>query len=838
MAEIEINPQFEQVLNFINRTSQTVFLTGKAGTGKTTLLRYIRENTYKQMAVCAPTGVAAINAGGTTIHSFFQFPFAPFIPRLKENGEIDPSAGNLPTLKYNSQRLSIFRNLELLVIDEISMVRADLLDQIDITLRHTRKKWQLPFGGVQLLLIGDMHQLPPVVQNEEWRLLSGSYPSLYFFDSLVIRKNPPVYIELQKIYRQSDHTFIELLNKVRHDEMDEATLERLNSHYKGSLSQQDYAENITLTTHNRKADEINARNMDELPGKLFLFRAEIKGQFSEKSYPAAENLELKKGARVMFLKNNAEKNYYNGKIGIVTYIDDEKLKVKCEEDKKEIEVVKEIWTNVSYKLDKATKHIDEDVLGTFMQYPLRPAWAITIHKSQGLTFDKLIIDAAEAFSAGQVYVALSRCRSLDGLTLSSRIGKESLFNDNKILGFASGRQDEAQLNTILESARSGYIKNILLSLFDLTELSDSRKELAGLMQLHSMKVDKAGREWAQRVYEKTDQLQAVALKFRQQLLSLAEATGGSESDKTLQERVSKASVYFMAAFDELLAHFKKMTLRSESKEAATDLNELLQPMFELIFTKRELLAGCTRGFELDTYVKNKLAIRYPATRINVYATASNSKVAADVKHPALYRELLFVRDAICNEDHKPIYLVANAKTLTALANFLPENEEQLLTIPGFGKAKAEDFGERFLEVIRAYKSEHNISTEFEFKPSRKKKEKLRKSEEENEEPVAKTPGKTREISFQMLMAGKTPAEIAKERGFTEGTILGHFAPYISSGELDVDRFVPKEKQAVIVKALDDFTAENGLGSIKTTLPEDITYSDIKLVQAALKARVN
>ncbi|MCE3259777.1 MAG: helicase [Bacteroidetes bacterium] len=270
MSTIEINLQFEQVLSFVNQTNQLIFLTGKAGTGKTTLLKYIKQNTYKQISVVAPTGVAAINAGGTTIHSFFQFPFTPFLPSLKESGELNSSRTNLPTLKYSSQRLSIFRNLELLVIDEISMVRADLLDQIDVTLRQTRKKWHLPFGGVQVMLIGDMYQLPPVVQQEEWKILNEVYPSPYFFDSLVIRNNPPVFIELTKIYRQNESVFIDLLNKVRNNTMDLDALELLNSHYKQDITKEDYRDNITLTTHNRKADEINQRSLDDLPGKELL----------------------------------------------------------------------------------------------------------------------------------------------------------------------------------------------------------------------------------------------------------------------------------------------------------------------------------------------------------------------------------------------------------------------------------------------------------------------------------------------------------------------------------------------------------------------------------------
>ena len=426
---MELNPISKQVLDFVNETNQTLFLTGKAGTGKTTLLKYIREHTHKQYAVVAPTGVAAINAGGTTIHSFFQFPFTPFLPQLMADGTTKISKENLPVLKYNSQRLAIFRQLELLVIDEVSMVRADLLDQIDQTLRYTRRRLSQPFGGVQVLLIGDMYQLPPVVQNEEWQLLSKIYASPFFFDSLVMKQFPPAYIELEKIYRQSDEVFISLLNKVRNNQMDQEALAALNAHYKASISDDIQKENITLTTHNRKADEINQRNLAAIKAPEFIFKAVVEGVFPEKSYPVEPELRLRVGAKVMFLKNNTEKNYFNGKIGEVTFLEKDKIKVKCEDSANEIEVPREKWTNVSYSVDKKSGHLSEDVLGTFDHFPLRLAWAITIHKSQGLTFDKLIIDAKEAFSAGQVYVALSRCKSLEGLILSSKIDAGSLSND-------------------------------------------------------------------------------------------------------------------------------------------------------------------------------------------------------------------------------------------------------------------------------------------------------------------------------------------------------------------------------------------------------------------------
>ena len=827
MSTIEISPQFEQVLNFVNRTNQSIFLTGKAGTGKTTLLKYIKENTFKQISVVAPTGVAAINAGGSTIHSFFQFPFTPFLPMMKESGELDASK-NLAVLKYNAQRLAIFRNLELLVIDEISMVRADLLDQIDVTLRQTRKKWHLPFGGVQVLLIGDMYQLPPVVQHEEWKLLSEVYRSPFFFESLVMRNNPPVYIELDKIYRQSEQIFIQLLNKVRNNKLDLESLNLLNSHYKANITREDYHNNITLTTHNRKADEINTRNLNDLPGKEYRFKAKTDGTFSDKNYPADEELVLKKGTRVMFLKNNTEKNYYNGKIGIVSFIDNELIKVKCEEDKFEIEVGKETWTNVSYKLDKATKHIDEEILGTYTQYPLRLAWAITIHKSQGLTFDKLIIDAAESFSAGQVYVALSRCRSLSGLTLSSKINHQSLLNDTNILNFAATKPDNEKVNTMFTSGQHSFIKTLLTGLFDFSEQLQNRQDLAGILQLYKGRLAASGLDWANSFILRIDALYDVSNRFKYQLSNLIESALNIETDANLQARIKQASVYFELELKKTLDDLKSCTLSTESKEAATELNQLLQALFDAFFQKHVLITSLNSGFVFSDFVKCKLKLTYPDVKLNVYASAKNTKVSADVKHPQLYRDLLLQRDEICNEEHKPIYMVANNKTITDLANYLPDTPELLLKISGFGEAKVNAYGDAFLGIIKSYMREHDLLTNMEALPTKKGSGK-KKEQVEGDQKVKKV--STREQTFLLFKQGMALPEIAKQRGYTLGTVESHLVPYITDGSVMIDELVSKEKQKLILNALEKFNYEEGLNPIKSKLPADISFSEIRYVMA-------
>ena len=414
------NTIFNIAVDLVNQSSRNIFLTGKAGTGKTTFLKYIRDNSSKQMAIVAPTGVAAINAGGVTIHSFFQLPFSPFVPESKGFGNNDAIADKhslLSRLRLTGEKKKVIQELELLVIDEISMVRCDTLDAIDTVMRHIRQRRFERFGGVQVLFIGDMFQLPPVVPEQEWRILSEFYNSPYFFDSKVILDEPPVYIEFTKIYRQSEERFINLLNQVRNNEMDESGMEILDSRFQPAFRRSKDDGYIILTTHNRKADTTNSEELQKINERTYSYTAKIEGDFSEKAYPPDEQLLLKIGAQVMFIKNDLEKvrRYFNGKIGTVTRIEDDKIFVLCKNETDEIEVKKETWENIRYSVNKTTRQMEEDVLGSFTQYPLRLAWAITIHKSQGLTFEKAIIDAGEAFAPGQVYVALSRCTSLGGM---------------------------------------------------------------------------------------------------------------------------------------------------------------------------------------------------------------------------------------------------------------------------------------------------------------------------------------------------------------------------------------------------------------------------------------
>ncbi len=455
----ENNVEFNYASDFVSHTNKMVYLTGKAGTGKTTFLKYLRETINKSMVILAPTGVAAINAGGQTIHSFFQIRPSVYIPKDARLRTIAvPSDSDKSTVfdhfKYSKEKLKIIKSLNLLVIDEISMVRCDLLDVIDTLLRVFRKRKSEPFGGVQVLLIGDTFQLPPIAKNDEWDILSRYYKSPFFFSANVIQKNKPVYIELKKIYRQKESKFIDLLNKVRVNQITNDDLSELNSKYNPAFIPDGNDKYVILATHNKIVDKTNLTKLSELETELKLFEATITGTFPDNITSTDRTLRLKENAQVMFTKNDRSKRFYNGKIGTIKKIKDKTIIVEIidvEGETEEIKVEKEVWENIKYKWDEEAKKIEEEIIGTFTQYPLKLAWAITVHKSQGLTFEKVIADLGSAFAAGQVYVALSRCTSSNGLILKSPIKRHAIKTDSNVLRFA---QNETPDTLILEELNS------------------------------------------------------------------------------------------------------------------------------------------------------------------------------------------------------------------------------------------------------------------------------------------------------------------------------------------------------------------------------------------------
>ena len=484
MKDMEKDEIFEMAERYVKATGRSVFLTGKAGTGKTTFLKYVTQTTSKRFVVLAPTGVAAINAGGSTIHPFFQLPLCPYLPDVKEL----VTEYQMPE-RYRSlrrERVKIIRTLDLLIIDEISMVRADLMDAVDMTLRRYRHN-DKPFGGVQLLMIGDAQQLSPVVKENERQYISQVYQSPYFFHSKALQKLSYVTIELQKVHRQQDQEFVDILNGIRENRPSAKILQSLNSRVK---AYEDCDDVIRLTTHNAQADRVNTMKLDELPGDIVTFAAEVEGEFPENSYPADEMLSLKKGAQVMFIRNDSEAGFYNGKIGKVSEIGANGVVSVTDSDGLTISVTPTEWTNSQYVLNDESGEIEQSVVGSFKQLPLRIAWAITIHKSQGLTFDKVIIDAGAAFAFGQVYVALSRCRTLEGISLDSPIRTSTIYSDMHVSDFNDSIQAEAQsVRDKLESEERGYIYDIYREIFDFEQIG------SGLGWLRKVWREKLQRKW-------------------------------------------------------------------------------------------------------------------------------------------------------------------------------------------------------------------------------------------------------------------------------------------------------------------------------------------------------
>ena len=615
MKQFFTNQKLEFVEELVLYTDSHVFLTGRAGTGKTTFLRNLQNKTYKRMVVVAPTGVAAINAGGQTIHSFFQLPFGPQIPpdapkSTDDQDSINSTKASVKTLasqyqKLSKTKLNIMRSLDLLVIDEISMVRADVLDAIDAVLRRARRSAK-PFGGVQLLMIGDVHQLAPVAKPEEWEILSPYYQSVYFFGSHVLQKTPFLCVELDHIYRQHDADFIALLNKVRDNRMDAESVRMLNQRYQPNFVPDDNEGYITLTTHNYQADEINESKLAALPSKSLIFKAEIKGVFPENTYPTKENLELKIGAQVMFVKNDPspEKAFFNGKIGRVVGFDDitNTIAVRCDDEV--ISVSKLTWQNMEYSINAENQNIEEKEIGSFTQIPLRLAWAVTIHKSQGLTFDKLIVDAAQAFAHGQVYVALSRCTSLDGLLLKTRIPSNALVKDNSVDQFVEHIPELEPTQEKVDQLRHDFELETMLELIDFYGLyNDFGKLMKVLYDNETLFEANMIQDLSQRRNKFLEIICGVGAKFEDQIRRLHENKPNCEQNQVLQERLKKGAAYFKEHLTALTNGMFDLPFKTGNKAVNKRLDDVLSQFKEDLAVKQRCLESCCNGFTIKAFLR-------------------------------------------------------------------------------------------------------------------------------------------------------------------------------------------------------------------------------------------
>ena len=601
MAEMDVqNKAFMQAVSFVNHTNRNIFLTGKAGTGKTTFLKYIRQHSYKKLAVAAPTGVAAMNAGGTTLHALFWLPFGMYIEDYElawneDDSHIYNRQRLFGKVKLTRQRRALLREIDLLVIDEVSMLRADTLDAIDAILKSVRRDAR-PFGGLQVLFVGDMYQLPPVVKEHEREVMARYYPSPFFFDARVLREHPPVILELKKIYRQNEQTFVNILNNIRNNCCTAGQLDLLNTYYQPEFVPPKHEPYVTLTTHNHRADAINRRELEALPGDRVMLEAKISKDFPEVLYPVDMQLTLKVGAQVMFIRNDSgdERRYYNGKIGYVKHIDasGDRLLVDFNDGSAAVEVKREQWENIRYQYDKMQDRIEEEVLGTFAQFPLRLAWAITIHKSQGLTFDKAIIDAGSSFAAGQVYVALSRLRSLDGLVLHSRIPPHSIRTDRQVVDFSNRAPAEEEVSALLEVSQRNYLGHILLSGFKWDRLVENCQRALTDLEGRNIADQTSAYQFLQTLALACRAQQEVADKFRNQLIGLLGGEGEIDYMR-IHERTQKAVAWFLPRIDEELiasleAHIHAWAIKKRTKKYVDDLNALYVDFKR----KREQVSQC------------------------------------------------------------------------------------------------------------------------------------------------------------------------------------------------------------------------------------------------------
>lgn len=824
------NERFQLAVQLVNQTNRNIFLTGKAGTGKTTFLKYIREHCAKETVIVAPTGVAAINAGGVTIHSFFQLSFTPFIPEnnrpfFGNENETSDSYHLIKQLKLNDDKRKMMRQMELLIIDEVSMVRCDTLDAIDTVLRHIRKRHSEIFGGVQVLFIGDMYQLPPVVKDHEWALLTEYYKGPYFFHSKAVEKKPPVFIEFDKIYRQKDEKFISLLNQVRNNELDKEGLALLEKQFQPNFRRSKNDGYIILTTHNDKARDINLQQLSRLDTKLYSYEAEIKDDFPERNYPAEEILQLKVGAQVMFIRNDSSENgkrFFNGKIGVISKLEEEKIFVKCDDDENDIEVGKEEWENVRYTINKANGQLETHLLGSFIQYPLRLAWGITIHKSQGLSFDKAIIDAGEAFAPGQVYVALSRCTNIEGLVLRSRIRESSLYSDNEIIKFSKNTADNKHLQKELEASRIDFLQSTLIALFNFRNLISNIHDLKIYLIDNETSFNTETIPWIEELLLNMEKLQQIAEKFHGQLFNLFRNEESIESSEPLKERLKAASVYFRNEINIFNGMLLQSPAVTDSSTHAGKYNKALKDIFSSMSLKHFIMDGISENFNIEDFYNRKKNFVLQSFSVNAYAMASKKNVKT--AHPVLYNQLRNLRDIICSKNNLPIYLVAGSITLEEMARYLPQTPEELKEISGFGAVKIAQYGEEFLNIINKYSVQNGLSSLINEKETDIK---------NGHATGTNRKGATQAISFNMFKEGKSIEEIAKERNLVTSTIENHLSHYVESGDIPIEEILSKEKIALIEPFVKNMT-DNKIKAVKEQLGDAASYGEIRLVMSALK----
>ncbi len=711
------NPELDLAWRIVENTGMHMFLTGKAGTGKTTFLKELKRRSPKRMVVTAPTGIAAINAEGMTLHSFFQLPFAPYIPDTVFNAGKDAYR-----YRFSKEKIRIIRSIDLLVIDEISMVRADLLDAVDSVLRRYRSS-HLPFGGVQLLMIGDLQQLAPVVKAEEWELLSKHYDTPYFFSSRALAETQYATIELKQTYRQTDAHFLNLLNRVRTNTADHRVLEELNRRYKPQFVPPTEERYIRLTTHNILAQNINERELGKIDRPTFVFNAVITGKFPEYSYPTDETLTLKQGAQIMFVKNDRspEKRYFNGMIGEITAIDEKGFYVRSKDYHEEIRVEQEQWDNSRYTLNEKTMEITEEIEGTFSQFPVRLAWAITIHKSQGLTFSHAIIDAHDSFAHGQVYVALSRCRTLEGMVLSTPLGSGAIICDNTVERYTSGIERRTPSGDNIGEWEKRYFHQLLSELFGFSQVSQCFEDVQRLLVEHF-----------HRLYPQTlerfnalspvlqEKITDVSQRFANQYTRLVSEQADFASSTILQQRLMQGATYFAQELLLFVELAQGLSLPTDNKTLKKRVDETTDKFRHAVSLKHSLLEHVREhGFQTGDYLKRKAILALEAEEEETSAPAKKSakksketklEVPEDILYPNLYKSITTWRGKKAREAGLPAYCILQQKAPLGIVNLLPDTPKALHRIPYLGKVSIEKYGDELLEIICRYMKDNDLKT--------------------------------------------------------------------------------------------------------------------------------
>jgi hypothetical protein len=810
------NHELELAWDFVEKTDRNVFLTGKAGTGKTTFLHSLKQKSFKRLVVVAPTGVAAINAKGVTIHSFFQMAFGPILP--EESGFQNRESGFQK--KFNKTKIDIIKSLDLLIIDEISMVRADLLDGIDQVLKRYKDPTKV-FGGVQVLMIGDLQQLSPVVKDNEWELLKNYYETPYFFSSNVFKNCNPISIELKHIYRQDNEVFIKILNEIRNNKLTSESAALLNERYIVDFVPAKNDGYITLTTHNNRANAMNDLELQKITSKSYFYKAEVDGNFPEYSYPTHEKLELKKGAQVMFVKNDStpDKRYFNGKIGEVVHLNKEEITVRCQGDDFDIVVTPELWENINYSINQETKEISEHVAGAFSQMPLRLAWAITIHKSQGLTFDKAIIDAQASFAHGQTYVALSRCRTLEGIVLKNPISDGSIINDMRVSSFNESVENNQPNEAILNASQKIYQLNLVEELLNYYSFLYPVNRLLDIYYKNSSSLKGNMIEPLIAIKETgITKLLKLNTSFSSQLNALCVDVLAPEKSPLIQERINKAIDYFLEHTLEFIkTPFDLITFSTENKEIDKEINKQLDTIEELLASKIYCLNGLKNNYSSLKY----LELRAKAVLQKTKTTSVKKERKDTSEHPELFEQLKALRAEFADAENVPHYVVFTQKSLYDLCDMLPLSKKQLLAVNGMGKVRVEKYGDEILDIIKAYCD----TNELEASQIISKKELIKKEKPKKED--------TKKISLDMFKSGMSVFEIAKERGFVESTIQGHLVHYIPTGEITITDLIPEEKYQELKSSIQSATFEN-LSDLKNKLDDKFTYAEIRLVLGSLE----